>query len=179
MILGAVLAFASIAAPDQSGWHNYMPDGSGVRFAMPGTVRGDSKPDPTGGAKVLSRYRSIVNGNEFTIVFGDVANDLQATVQKLWDLDRSGATVKKILANTLNAANTETGGKVVFSKFGDLKGFPMLAEMLQTDDGLAVNEVAAFTKRGVVVARAKTPKTEGGVKEGIKFIGSLNLSARM
>jgi len=177
MVLTAFL-LVTLGAADQSGWHNYMPQGSGVHFSMPGTVHMDTAPDPTGGAKMLNRYRSEFKGNVYTILIGDVSSEFQPVVSQLWEQDRKGPKVKKILDNALKAQAAASGAKVRFNKFGDLKGFPILAQMQDNPDNSGTNTFAAFTKRGVVIASAVTPKTEDDVKEGMKFIGSVNLSDR-
>lgn len=177
MVIGALVLISAMATTDQGGWHVYQPEGSGIRFSMPGTVYGDSKPDPKEGSKMY-RYHSKLNGIQFEIVYGDVASKYAADVKTLWTKDPNGDTVKQILGNTLQAAADGAHATITFTKFGNMKGFPTMADIFDHGDGTGSNEMAVFTKRGIVIAAARSPKTEDGLKQAVRFIDSVDLSAR-
>lgn len=177
MVLGLVLTSALIA-PDLSGWHSYSPEGSGLVFAMPGTVHIENKADETGAAKRLYKCYATAGNITYSIVWGDPVEKFAKVDLSLWEKARNGQVVQMILANTLEAAAKTSGGKQVFKKFGVRNDFPVLAEILDQQDGSASNIWAAFTKRGLVVASARGPRTKPAAEFELQFLNSLDMSAR-
>jgi|GEM_PF-6346552 len=174
MVIGALLV-VSAAFAQQSAWHLYEPKGSGIRFTMPGTVYADSQAD--GNGKTVYRYHADADGIQYTIVFGDVAGKLATEVNALWAKDRSGASVKQILTDTLKAS-PEEDGTIGVTRFGNMKGFPTMAQIVSHDDGSGSNLMAAFTRRGVVAASVRSPKSPEATQNAFRFIDSIDLSAR-
>ena len=53
-----------------------------------------------------------------------------------------------------------------------------MVDVLSNGDGSAVHVLASFTKRGIVVAAAKVPKTDGSETSADRFLDSVDLSGR-
>lgn len=177
MVLGLVFASA-LFTPDQAGWHGYSPAGSGLVFAMPGTVHIESKADETGAAKRLYKCLATADGITYTLVWGELVEKFAQMNVTLWNKARTGQTVQTILGNTLDAIAKASGGKQIFKKFGVRNDFPTLAEIFEHDDGSASNAWAIFTNRGLVVASTRGPRTKAAAALELKFLSSLDLSAR-
>lgn len=177
MVLGLMFA-CSLAAPDLSGWHRYSPDGSGLVFAMPGTVHIESKIDETGAAKRLYKCSATAGGITYTVVWGDPVEKLAQVDLSLWDKARTGKVVQAILDNTLDAAAKSSGGKQIYKKFGVRNDFSVLAGILDEEDGSASNIWITFTKRGLVVTSTRGPRTKAAAELELQFLRSVDLSAR-